>query len=72
MWYDFSKDIEQWDPVIDMETHEGVLIRNSQDKESIKTAKYKELQNWNASNVYTEVEDMGQQFVTGRWSVVYE
>ena len=37
--------------------------------ESVDKAKYKEIENWKANNVYEEVENFGQPFLSVRWIV---
>ena len=63
-WFDFSKDIEEWEPVC-----EDVLLTNNLEKDSVEVAKQKELENWNANNVYEEDKDEGQQSISCRWVI---
>ena len=55
-WYDFGKHIEEWSPVVE-EIEELLLTINCQDKNSVKIAKEKEIQNWQDNHVYKEVPD---------------
>ena len=44
-------------PVVEEEVGELLLTVNCQDKNSVKVAKEKEIQNWQDSHIYTEVPD---------------
>lgn len=60
-WYDFNTDIEEWEPVAS-----EVLVTNN-DKESVLTAKIKELENWKNNQVYEEVPYHNQHLISTRW-----
>ena len=62
--YNFSSDIVEWYPII-----EEVMIVNNKDLDSITAAKEKELKNWRDNDVYSEVEDKGQNTVSCRWVI---
>ena len=51
--------IKEWKSI-----EENVLVSSNEDYEA---AKHKELQNWENMNVYQEVNDEGQDFVSVRW-----
>ena len=63
-WFDFSTDIEEWEPVC-----EEVLLTNNLEKDSVQVAKQKELESWKANNVYEEVGDEGQHSISCRWVI---
>ena len=62
-WYDFKKNVNEWQPM-----PAEVLITSS-DKESVHTAKLKELENWEYNHVFEEVDDNHQHVISTRWVV---
>ena len=62
--FDFSNNVEEWEPVC-----EEVLLTSNLKEESVQIAKLKELNSWKINDVYEEVEEHGQQYVTCRWVV---
>ena len=62
-WYDFKSDVECWEPV----AADVLIICN--DKEAILDAKGKELENWKRNQVFEEVKDENQDFISTRWVI---
>ena len=58
---DFENGVTEWRPL----EHNVLLTSLKDDKFS--EAKQKELSNWEKMNVYNEVHDDGQPYITGRW-----
>ena len=63
-WYDLSKDINDLREVPDYE--ELLVFFNG---EEVSIAKERELENWQANNVYEEVENRGQPTISVRWVI---
>lgn len=63
-WFDFSKDVAEWEPVC-----EEILLTSNLTKESVQNAKRKELDSWKSNNVYQEVQDEKQPYITCRWVI---
>ena len=53
--FDFSKDVEEWEPVC-----EEVLLTSNLKEESVEVAKLKKLSSWKVNDVYEEVKEQGQ------------
>lgn len=63
-WYNFDEDFDDWSVVAD--EVEMLVLFNSDD---VWSAKQSEIQNWIDNEVYEEVEDVGQRFMSVRWVV---
>jgi hypothetical protein len=62
-WFDFTTDVVEWEPI-----PADVLI-TSNDKESILTAKIKEIENWENNQVFEEVSYVNQHVISTRWVI---
>ena len=63
-WFDFFKDIAEWEPQC-----EEILLTNNLTNESVQMAKQKELESWKSNNVYKEVDDEWQPRISCRWVI---
>ena len=63
-WVDFGKDFSEWQIVAD--DVELLVLFNS---DEVMVAKMKEIENWDANEVYEEVENIGQATISVRWVV---
>ena len=70
---DFVKDIDRWELLADTSSQNEImetLLTKSYEvetSEQIRIAKQKELDSWKKNQVYIEVENKGQEYVTGKW-----
>ena len=67
-WYDFDKDIEDWNPVSETPTTNEVFLVNPTGGD-VDLAKHKELQSWISNKVYVEVPNDGQKQLNTRWVI---
>ena len=58
--------LKQWKEI---EDNERVFLLASNDQIDVSQAKAKELQKWSEHNVYTELDNEGQDHVTTRWVI---
>lgn len=63
-WFDFDKDFTE---VIKIHDEEEVLVTTYSD--TVQYAKEQEIQNWLTNEVFEEVENMGQKYISVRWVV---
>lgn len=66
-WYDFDKDIEDWNPVSESPANEVLLVNPTGD--DVDLAKQKEMQSWISNKVYVEVPNDGQKQLNTRWVI---
>ena len=62
-WYDFKNEVKEWQPI-----PSNIMITTS-DKESIKVAKEKEVNNWKMNDVFEEVPFTNQHLISTRWVI---
>ena len=58
--------LKQWKEIEDNGT---VFLLDSNDQIEVSQAKAQELQKWSEHNVYTEVDNKGEDYISTRWVI---